>query len=231
MTMNEFNNPPINFKPDEALETPYQRGKAEWDNRMGALVVQAKNWRLCALALCGVTAVLVIGLIYQSAKSTVTPYVVEVTKEGLVQAVGPAAQSSFKPGGPVLEYFLAQWVQRVRSLPLDPVVAKNNWLVAYAYLRQSAATVLNEIAQKEQPLAKLGQETVSVQVRNVVPLSKDTYQVRWEEVRYSKEGATMETKTMTGSFTVEIDPPTDETQLQKNPLGLYITRFSWSRDV
>lgn len=229
--MNEFNNPPINFKPDEAPETPYQRGKAEWDNRMGSVIVQAKNWRLCALSLSGITAILVIGLIYQSAKSTVIPYVVEVTKEGLVQAVGPAAQSNFKPGGPVLEYFLAQWVQRVRSLPLDPVVAKNHWLEAYAYLRQSAANTLNEIAQKEQPLAKLGMETVSVQVRNVVPLSKDTYQVRWEEIRYSKEGATIESKNMTGAFTVELDPPTDEAQLSKNPLGLYITRFSWSRDV
>jgi len=229
--MNEFNDPTINFKPDEAPETPYQRGKAEWDKRMGSLVIQAKNWRLCALLLSGVTAILAIGLIYQSSKSTVTPYVVEVTKEGLVQAVGPAAQTNFKPGGPVLEYFLAQWVQRVRSLPLDPVVAKNHWLEAYAYLRQSAANTLNEIAQKEQPLAKLGSETVSVQVRNVVPLSKDTYQVRWEEIRYSKEGATIESKNMTGAFTVELDPPTDETQLSKNPLGLYITQFSWSRDV
>jgi type IV secretion system protein VirB5 len=229
--MGEFNNPPISFKPDVALETPYQRGKDEWDKRMGSVVVQAKNWRICALALCGITFLLVIGLIYQSAKSTVTPYVVEVTKEGLVQAIGPASQTNFKPGGPVLEYFIAQWVQRVRSLPLDPVVAKNHWLEAYAYLRQSAATVLNEIATKEQPLAKLGKETVSVQVRNVIPLSKDTYQVRWEETRYSKEGAVMETKTMTGSFTVEIDPPTDEAQLLKNPLGLYITRFSWSKDV
>jgi type IV secretion system protein TrbF len=229
--MNEFNDPPMNYKPDEAPETPYQRAKRAWDERMGSVVIQARNWRICALALCAITVIQTTGLIYQSAKSTVKPYVVEVTKEGLVQAVGPAMQSNFKPGGPVLEYFLAQWVQRVRTLPLDPVVAKNNWLVAYAYLRQSAATVLNEIAQKEQPLAKLGKETVSVQVRNVVPLSKDTYQVRWEETRYSKEGATIETKNMTGAFTVEIDPPSDESQLLKNPLGLYISRFSWSQDV
>lgn len=229
--MNEFNDSPMNYKPDEAPETPYQRGKRAWDERMGSVVNQARNWRVCALSLCAITIIQTIGLIYQSAKSTVKPYVVEVTREGLVQAVGPAMQSNFKPGGPVLEYFLAQWVQRVRALPLDPVVAKNNWLVAYAYLRQSAATVLNEIAQKEQPLAKLGKETVSVQVRNVVPLSKDTYQVRWEEIRYSKEGATIETKNMTGAFTVEIDPPGDESQLLKNPLGLYISRFSWSQDV
>lgn len=229
--MSEFNSPPINFKPDVAPETPYQRAKREWDNRMGSVVLQARNWRLCALLLCGISSLLVMGLIYQSAKSTVKPYVVEVTKEGLVHAVGPASQVNYRPGGPVLEYFLAQWVQRVRTLPLDPVVAKNQWLEAYAYLRQSAANTLNELARKEQPLASLGRETVSVQVRNVVPLSKDTWQVRWEETRYSKEGATIESKTMTGSFTVEIDPPSEEAQLLKNPLGLFITRFSWSRDV
>ncbi|NVN92981.1 MAG: conjugal transfer protein TrbF [Desulfuromonadales bacterium] len=229
--MNEFSNPPINFKPHEAPETPYQRASDEWDRRMGSVVVQAKNWRICALSLCGITAVLLIGLIFQSAKSTVTPYVVEVTKEGLVQAVGPAAQNKFKPGEPVIKYFLAQWVEQVRSLPLDPVVAKDHWLKAYSYLRQSAANTLNEIAQKENPLAKLGKETTSVNVGNVVALSMDTYQVRWEEKRYSKEGATIESKIMTGAFTVEIDPPTDQAQLLKNPLGLYITRFSWSQDV
>jgi len=227
----EFNEPLINYKPAEAPLTPYQRAKQEWDNRIGNAVAQAKNWRTCALALCGITAVVLAAFIVQSFKSTVTPYVVEVTRGGLVQAVGPATHTNYQPSEAVIKYFLAQWVERVRSLSLDPVVAKDQWLKAYGYLRQSAANTLNEIAQREQPLEKLGQETVSVHVEGVVPLSKDTYQVRWKETRYSKEGATKEIKNMTGAFTVEVDPPSDQTELLKNPLGLFITQFSWSRDV
>jgi type IV secretory pathway TrbF-like protein len=64
-----------------------------------------------------------------------------------------------------------------------------------------------------------------------VPLSKDTYQVRWEETTYSKEGVSTGAKVMTGAFTLEIVPPTDEKQLRVNPLGLFIRQFSWSKDV
>ena len=227
----EFNEPLVNYKPSEAPETPYQLAKQEWDNRIGSAAAQAQNWRTCALALCGITAVVLAAFIVQSFKSTVTPYVVEVTRDGLVQAVGPATYANYQPSEAVVKYFLAQWVERVRSLPLDPVVAKDQWLKAYAYLRQSAATTLNEIAQREQPLDKLGQETVSVHVENVVALSKNTYQVRWKETRYSKEGATKENRNMTGAFTVDINPPSDQAELLKNPLGLFITQFSWSRDV
>ncbi len=229
--VNELNKQPVNVKPSAAPVTPYQKAAEEWDKRIGAARVQAYNWRIIALLLCGLSTLLVIGLIYQSSKSTVTPYVVQVSKEGVVQAIGPAKQSNYTPGLPVIEYFLAHFIKSVRSIPLDPVVAKNQWLEAYAYLRQSAANTLNEIAQKEQPLSKIGLQTVSVQVRSVVPLSKDTYQVRWEETTYSKEGVSMGTQVMTGAFTLEIVPPTDEKQLKVNPLGLFIKQFSWSKDV
>jgi type IV secretory pathway TrbF-like protein len=228
---NEFNEPPVSFKPASAPITPYQKAAEDWDKRIGDARVQAKNWRIFALCLCGINAVLVCGLIYQSGKSTVTPYVVQVEKSGVVQAVGPAVKANFTPDRRVIEYFLSQFVQQVRAVPTDPVVARNQWLVAYAFLRQSAANTLNEIAVKEQPLNKVGLEAVSVQIRNIVPVSKDSYQLRWEETTFNKEGITIGSKNMTGIFTVEISPPSDESKLKVNPLGLFIKQFSWSRDV
>lgn len=156
---------------------------------------------------------------------------VQVEKSGVVQAVGPASQTNYHPDGKVIEYFLSQFVNQVRTIPTDPVIARNQWLTAYAFLRQSAANTLNEIATKEQPLQKVGQEAVSVQIRNVVRMSNDSFQVRWEETSFNKDGLTIGTRTMTGIFTVEISPPSDEAKLKVNPLGLYIRQFSWSRDV
>jgi type IV secretion system protein TrbF len=230
MSQNEFNDPSCSYKPEDAVLTPYQRAQQEWDERIGSARVQAKNWRLVALLLIGVVVILAAGLIYQSAKSTVTPYVVEVGSDGLVQAVGPAVRSNYTPTRAVFNFFLGQFVTFVRSLPLDPVVAKNQWLSAYAYLRQGAANTLNEIALKEKPFEKIGQETVSVQIKNVVPLSPDSYQVRWQEITYSKEGVSNGNRNMTGLFTVEVLPPTDEKRLKANPLGLYIKQFSWAQE-
>lgn len=231
MPSNELNDPPVLFKAESFPLTPYQRAMEEWDNRIGNARVQAKNWRIMALSLAGICLILAGGLVHQSAKSTVVPYVVEVNREGLVQAVGPAPQTMYVPSKAVLQYFLSQFVTYVRSIPLDPVVAKNQWLAAYGYLRQSAANSLNEIARREQPLAKVGQETVAVQIKSVVPLSAETFQVRWEESTCNQEGSPAGVKNMTGLFTVEIAPPSDEKTLKVNPLGLYIKHFSWSQEV
>ncbi|GFO63607.1 conjugal transfer protein TrbF [Geomonas paludis] len=231
MASNELNQPPIAYVPEGAALTPYQKAREEWDNRIGTARVQAKNWRIMALALAGICALLTGGLIFQSAKSKVVPYVVQVNGDGLVQAAGPATRTNYTPSRAVLQYFLSQFVTYVRSVPLDPVVAKERWLSAYGYLRQSAANTLNEIAQKEQPLQKVGQETVSVQIKSVVPLSGDTYQVRWEENCFSKDGISSGARNMTGLFTVEISPPTEEAMLKQNPLGLYIRHFSWSQEA
>jgi type IV secretion system protein TrbF len=227
----EFNQPTVNYKPAEAPVTPYQKAAEEWDNRIGSARVQAKNWRLIAFCLCFVIIMLLAGLIYQSSKSSVVPYVVQVSADGLVQAVGPATRMNFTPNKAVVQYFLAQFVNRVRGIPMDPVVAKNQLLLAYDVLRQGAANTLNEIANREQPLNKVGNEAVAVQIRNVVAISKESYQVRWEETTYNKDGVTIGIKNMTGIFTIEISPPDDENKLKVNPLGLYIKQFSWSRDV
>jgi type IV secretion system protein VirB5 len=229
--MREFNEPTQSYKPGEAPVTPYQRAAEEWDRRIGEARVQANNWRLAALSALFLAGILAAGLFFQSAKSTVVPYVVQVNGDGVVQAVGPARQTNYKPARPVIEYFIVQFVTRVRSIPLDPVVAKNQWLTSYDYLRRSAANTLNEIAVREQPFSKIGQETVSVRVKSVIPLSKDTWQIRWEETSFSKEGVSTGSSGMTGVFNVEIAPPTDEKKLRANPLGLFIKQFSWTRDV
>lgn len=231
MATNELNQPPISFQPEGHALTPYQKAQEEWDNRIGSARVQAKNWRIIALSLAGICAILAAGLIYQSSKSTVVPYVVQVNGEGLVQAAGPAVRTNYTPSKAVQQYFLSQFVTYVRSVPLDPVVAKSRWLAAYGYLRQSAANTLNEIAQKEQPLQKIGQETVAVQIKSVVPLSPETFQVRWEENSFNQEGVTIGTRNMAGLFTVEIAPPSDENMLKVNPLGLYIKHFSWAQEA
>jgi type IV secretion system protein TrbF len=229
--MNELNRASENFKPAAAPVTPYQRAAEEWDKRIGSATVQAKNWRLATLSIAVLALLLGAGLIYQSSKSTVSPYVVQVNGDGVVQAVGPARQTNYRPDRPVIEYFIVQFVTKLRTIPLDPVVAKNQWLSAYDYLRQGAANTLNEIAQREQPFSRIGFETVAVRMKSIVPLSKDTFQLRWEETTYSKEGVSTAVKGMTGVFAIEVVPPTDEKKLRANPLGLFIRQFSWSRDV
>ena len=68
-------------------ETPYQKAAQVWDERIGSARVQARNWRLIAFGNLFLAAGLAGGLIWQAARGTVTPWVVEVDKLGEAQAI------------------------------------------------------------------------------------------------------------------------------------------------
>jgi len=227
----EFNKPTANFKPAGEALTPYEKAKTEWDNRIGTARVQAYNWRLMAFSLAVVVLMLLGGLVYMATRSSVTPYVIQVNNDGVVQAVGPAKEAIYTPQEPEIKHFLSQFVTKVRSVPLDPVVVRQNWISAYAFMRQTAASKMNEEIKKDDPLSRMGRELVQVTIKTVVPLSGDTFQVRWNEDVFTKEGALKESYKMSGLFTVEFSQPKTEKDLLANPLGLYIKSFSWSREV
>lgn len=231
MSVKELNQPTQSFKPEEEPVNPYLSAKEEWDNRIGSARVQALNWRLCALMSNVLCVILVIGLIYQSSKSTVTPYVVQVGADGMAQAIGPAKESKYVPQEKEIKYFLGQVVQKARTIPLDPVISKQNWLSVYAFLMPSAAIKMNEIVKQDNPMLKVGKETVQVEINVIVQMSPNTYQIRWKEEVYSKEGALKESYRMTGLFTINIATPKSEKALLVNPLGLYVKDFSWSKEL
>src|SRR3979490_433076 len=71
-------------------ETPYHKAAQVWDERIGSARVQAKNWRLMAFGCLMLSGSLASGLVWQSLRGTVTPWVVQVDHLGQAQAVAPA---------------------------------------------------------------------------------------------------------------------------------------------
>jgi type IV secretion system protein TrbF len=80
-------------------ETPFQKAAQVWDERIGSARIQARNWRLIAFANLFVAAGLAGGLIWQAARGTVTPWVVEIDRLGQAQAVSPAV-ADYRPTDP-----------------------------------------------------------------------------------------------------------------------------------
>ena len=233
--MSAFLKPPVSMKPSTVPETPFMRAKQEWDHRMGATVVQAKNWRLAFFSLALLTLVLSLSLLAQVRQAKVIPVLVGIERErGEPVVLGAAAEKQYQLGALEIKYFLSQFIRYVRSIPLDPVVVKQNWLKAYAYLRRDAAGLLNEMTNSEaqSPLKQIGKVVVSVQPLSVVQVPEtNSYQLRWRETAYSSSGQKLDEYTMLGTFLIEIDPPQDEKTLQENPLGIFIRSFQWNREL
>tara|TARA_R110002073_G_scaffold222830_6_gene383066 strand:- start:7034 stop:7732 length:699 start_codon:yes stop_codon:yes gene_type:complete len=211
--------------------TPYQKAAQVWDERIGAARVQARNWRLMALVLALLLALVVILLAVLSSQSRIQPYLIKVAERGNVISVSPLTSGPVRPDKAMIQYFLTHIVVNIRTLPLDPVVAKQNWLNVYHYLSVEAQTKMNVLAQTDDPFADLGERTRSVTIENIVALSNNTKQFRWTEAVFAANGAFISTAHYTGVFTYAVEPPTTAARLQVNPLGLVITHFDITKDA
>lgn len=228
--MSEANKPPQKYGSNEPVDNRYRRAKEAWDSRIGDARVQAANWRKIAFLTIVLCVLLTMGLIYQGSQVKIRPFIVKVDSEGSATNLGPVNQN-YNPKQPEIRYFLRQIVEKTQSVPLDPVIARNNWLTIYSFLRPAAANKMNSIFQKDNPISLVGKETHEVKVNVVVPISDNTYQVRWTKTIYDKDGLRINSYDMTGIFTIDLVPPKDEQTLNINPLGLYVKDFNWEKET
>src|SRR5690606_15794518 len=156
-------------------------------------------------------------LIWQSSQGHVVPYVVEVDRFGQTRAVAPAIRS-YRPSDAQIAWHLSRFITHVRSLSIDPVLVRQNWLAAYDFVTDRAALFLNEYARASDPFGSIGTRSVSVQVTSVVRASDSSFQVKWTE-RAFERGSLVGTTRWTAILTVVIRPPRSERQLRRNPLG------------
>lgn len=210
-------------------ETPYQRAGQVWDTRLGSARVQARNWRLMALGGLLLSTALASGLLWQSMQSRVVPYVVEVDRLGEARAVAPVT-ADYRPTDPQIAWHLGRLVGNVRSISLDPVLMRQNWLAAYDHVTERGARFLNDYARSADPFGQMGERTVSVQVTSVVRASDRSFQVKWTESEYER-GSLVGTSRWTAILSIVVRPPRSAEALRKNPLGLYVDAIDWSREL
>ena len=210
-------------------ETPYQRAGQVWDERIGSARVQAKNWRLAFFGALALSGGLAGGLVWQSARGTVTPWVVQVDKLGQAQAVAPAI-ADYRPTDPQIAWHLARFIEEVRSIPADPVVLRQNWLDAYNYVTDKGALALNDYARTSDPFSKVGKTQVvrrgverHPRLRQQLPRRLDRAPLRRQRARLDR--------------TLERHPhhrradADRRRSAEENPLGVYVHALNWSKEL
>ena len=209
--------------------TPHQRAPQVWDDRIGSARVQARSWRLAFFGCLALSGGLAAGLVWQSARGTITPWVVEVDKLGEARTVA-SADADYHPTDPQIAFHLARFIEHVRAIPADPVVLRADWLAAYDFASDSGAQALNDHARNNDPFAEVGKFQVAVDVSSVVRASKDSFRVGWTERRY-QDGSLIETSRWSAILTVTIQTARTPDALRKNPLGLYVTAMNLSKEL
>lgn len=208
-------------------ETPYQRAGQLWDQRLGTIYAQAKNWRLVAMILGVIAIILAMLLVIAVMNMRPKLFVAEVETGGKVVNVQPL-KVAYSPTDTQKQYFLGNFIHLIRGVPIDPVVAKKNWVNAYHFLSQRGADLLNNYWKANSPIKMLGKQTVTVSIDNINPISANTFDVTWTETAIDMNGREVSKKNYSGVFTISLSPPRTQAAILSNPLGLYITNFNFS---
>ena len=224
-----FKRPSTHYGQAPLPETPYQRAAQVWDERIGSARVQARNWRLMAFGSLILSAGLATALVWQSASGSIVPWVVQVDKLGAAQAVAPAT-ADYEPSDPQLAFYLAKFIEQVRSIPSDPIIVRQNWLRAYDFTTQAGALALNDYARTNDPFANVGKQQVAVDVSSVIRASPTSFRIAWIERRY-QDGSLASTERWSAIVTVVVQTPRTADALRKNPLGIYINAINWSKEL
>ena len=224
-----FKRPSAHYGKSPQRETPYQRAAQVWDDRIGSARVQAKNWRLMAFGSLALSAGLSGALLWQSLNGSIVPWVVQVDRLGQAQAIAPAT-ADYQPSDPQIAFYLARFIEQVRSIPADAIIVRQNWLRAYDFTTQAGALALNDYARANDPFAKVGRQQVAIEVSSVIRASPSSFRIAWIERRY-QDGSLASTERWSAILTVAVQPPRDADTLRKNPLGIYINAINWSKEL
>jgi type IV secretion system protein VirB5 len=224
-----FRRPSVRYGRTPEPETPYQRAAQAWDERIGSARVQARNWRLMALGELALIVGLAAALVWQSARGTIVPWVVQVDRLGEAQAVAPAI-ANFRPTDPQIAWHLARFIEQVRGIAADPIIVRQNWLRAYDFATDRGALALNDFARASDPFGRVGRQQVAVEVSSVIRASDDSFRVAWIERTY-ENGQLARTERWTAILTIVVQPARDAERLRKNPLGIFVHAINWSREL
>lgn len=204
---------------------PYLNARREWDERYGDLLSRAHNWRLFSLFSAGITLFAVAGVIYMGSRSHIQPMV--VTLDTLGSPIALAQPSTKAVEQRVLVAQVANWLWNARTVLPDGSAQKTLVNRTYAMASAQVAQFLTAEYSANPPF---GGKTVNVHITSVLPISKDTFQINWDEVA-TVDGQQQPSTHWKANVTTGIDPSLAKTPevILANPLGIFLQTVSWTQ--
>ena len=219
----------------EQSANPYLDARRQWNSQVDRAFASLHAWQIIGIAglLIGLGGVA--GITYVGSKSKYVPYVIEVDKLGEAVAVGPAQLAA--PADPrVVRASLASFVSSARLVTPDVALQREAVFRVYGMLetKDPATARMNEWyngTKDSSPFVRAGKITVNTDIGSVLPISSTSWQVDWEETTRDRDGGLIGKPVhMRAVLTVYILPPSTharESDIQRNPLGIYIHDFNW----
>jgi type IV secretion system protein TrbF len=221
-------------------ENPYFNARRSWNDNLKSLAVERQTIILLALLALLVGLAGVGGIIYIGSQTKFVPHIIEVDKLGQPLAIGAAEGLNDANKQLVIRSRLASLVSDARMVTPDAQLQTDAIYRVYASITHNdpAMEKMNHWyngSDKSTPFVRAQKETVSVQIDSALPLSEETWQLDWTETTRDRQGSEAKPpekwRALITVYLVAPTPETTEEQLFKNPLGIYVKDFSWSKQL
>lgn len=213
----------------EPITNPYvygAEGKKEWNDRYENMRNATRNWQIaffCAISI----SVIFAGVVAKIAtEARVQPYIVE-TNQGQPIAIKPMeALSAYDQR--ISNYAVNQFVINSRTIVNDAEAERALLNRVYAFSANDTIPFLQDYYQKNNPLELGGRESVSINIVNSLLLSKDTWQVTWDETKRNVSGGQVSKTRWMANISTKVGE-VGQKFINDNPFGIYITQVNWSQ--
>lgn len=160
---------------------------------------------------------------------SVTPYIVEVEPTGKATLVG--AVREFNPTQAQIVYFVSRWTEALWGI--DPALTTKSLEASYAMTRGKANEVFRQHVAAYKPIERSASDkslSAAVQVKSVNFVGDGLAMVRFEVTERRREAKpTVDTYMMTLHWLIQ--PPKTAEEIMQNPIGFFVTDFSWTKEV
>ena len=214
-------------KPKEGGGSPYLNGREEWLERYGSYISRAAQWRVVAFICLILTGVSITGNVIQARQVKTVPYIIEVDQLGKLGAVARADSANATPRR-LIQAEIANCVTAWRTVTADVELQQKMIDRLSFFMAGAAKGVMREWYETNNPyeVAKSG-KLVHVEVKGLpLPVSGDSYRVEWTETVRSHAGILLDSNQYEATVTIQIQPPTQEAVILRNPGGIYLTAIS-----
>ena len=224
-------------KNDDAVldENPYLNARRTLNEHNGAIINSRQMWQATALLALLIAIGAVGGIIHIGSQSRFVPYVVEVDQLGQSNAVRRADRAAAMDER-VVRASIAAFVRDMRMVSFDRNVQNDAVWRVFALLQSSDPATMKITDYMKDPVTSPGKRaethSVGVEILSVLQQTTETWEVNWTEKVWDRQGIRVEEYRMRGLITVYAVPPTTATteeELRRNPLGIFVRDFTWSR--
>ncbi|MGF6710870.1 type IV secretory pathway TrbF-like protein [Luteibacter sp. W1I16] len=216
---------------------PYLNARRSWNSHVGSLIASRTLWQAVALISLLIAFAAVGGVVYIGSQSKFVPYVVEVNKLGEAMAVAPASQAD-KVDQRIVRAATAEFIVNARTVTPDIAMQRRAIFKIYALMKSGSAATRKMTAflngsPETNPFKRAEKQTVNVEVVSAIPQTASTWQVDWLETQRTRKGEIMgkpyRMRALLNVGSNAMPPDASDDQIRLNPMGIYISDYSWSK--